>query len=294
MASSRLPAVLCRCRTFIRRWSLDTAGSSLERHMPCRVLLDVPICRTILPSVVVCANKHTWTGNHKLSTRPQHDADNNVVLNNQNLSDSDKTERRPGVLDEIVDELLQDEQEISSDIWNDIQDKLAGTRDHFRKGWPVKVMMMLANHEPPSMYAFDLGQSLLQYYRDNVSEKSSVAMLVPYIMLCASHSGDEDQRSFDAACEELCRITDVLDATSAAMVIRAYSLTTRWRECFTFLDMVKLTSEPISSSYSHIVVAALKAGEVDTVEQLIGNATFLLHVFLIINCVVSVIKITTR
>ena len=248
--------------------------------MPCRILLDVPCCRTILPPAIVCANKHTWTGNNKLNMRslPRHgDADNNTGLNNKNLSDSDKTERREGILDDIVVELLQVEQEISSDIWDDIQDKLAGTRDHFKKGWPVKIMMMLANSEPPSTYAFDLGQSLLQYYRDNVSEKSSVAMLVPYIMLCASHGGDE--RSFDAACEELCRITDVLDAMSASMVIRAYSLTSRWRECFMFLDMVKLTSEPSSSSYSQILVAALKAGDVDTVEELIGNAAFRLSFF---------------
>lgn len=194
---------------------------------------------------------------------------NNEYLRNYDKMENVHTDKRVGMLDDIVGQLLKDKQEVSSDTWSSIRDKLDG-HQQFKKAWPVRIMLMLANKEPPSKYVFSLGQSLQQYYCSNMSEKMKIAMLVPFILLCASHGGVEKRDTFDATYEELCNITDVLDAMSALTLIRAFSLTSRWRECFTFLDMVKLTSELTSASYSPIIVAALKADDTSTVKELIG------------------------
>jgi len=205
----------------------------------------------------------------------------NVQQDSKRRLDFEKSEphidRRRGVLDDIINDLLQGEQrKVSSDIWDGIRDKLAGLHQ-FKKAWPANIMLMLANREPPSKYVFEVGQSLLQYYRSEISEKMNIAVLVPFILLCASQGGQENQNTFNAAYEELCGITDVLDATSALILIRAFSLTPRWGECFAFIDMIKLTSEPTGVTYSPVVVAALKAGDQSTVEELIGIVTFLVY-----------------
>ena len=281
--SVRLPAILYRCRLVIQRVSATTLAT--ERHVSGRFLH----CRTLSPSVLSCAGKHTWAVDRRQRSKVRlnmrsllHDEENvNVQQDSKRWVDSEKSEahidRRRGILDDIIDDLLQGKQrEVSSDIWDGIRDKLAGIHQ-FKKAWPANIMLMLANREPPSKYAFNIGQSLLQYYRSEISEKMNIAVLVPFILLCASQGGQESQNTFDAAYEELCGITDVLDATSALILIRAFSLTPRWGECFAFLDMIKLTSEPTGVSYSPVVVAALKAGDHSTVEDLIGIGTLLIY-----------------
>ena len=281
MMPVRLPAMLYRCRLVIQRVSATTLAT--ERHVSGRFLH----CQKISPSVLSCAGKHTWAVDRRqrskvrLNMRSLLYDKENVQQDSKRRLDFEKSEphidRRRGVLDDIINDLLQDEQrKVSSDIWDGIRDKLAGLHQ-FKKAWPANIMLMLANREPPSKYVFEVGQSLLQYYRSEISEKMNIALLVPFILLCASQGGQDNQNTFNAVYEELCGITDVLDATSALILIRAFSLTPRWGECFAFIDMIKLTSEPTGVTYSPVVVAALKAGDQSTVEELIGIVTFLVY-----------------
>lgn len=133
--------------------------------------------------------------------------------------------------------------------------------------WPSILLNYLAHKEDHVSGLFEIGMSLADFVK-TFGDKHVVLRLVASVSLCVHQGGDTCHDQAFKLYDELCSVTDVLDSSSALLLIRAFAKTSRWRKCLDFLEMAKISGIPSPGHYAPLIKAALKAGEADMVDEL--------------------------
>lgn len=133
--------------------------------------------------------------------------------------------------------------------------------------WPSILLNYLAHKEDHVSGLFEIGMSLADFVKTS-GDKHVVLRLVASVSFCVHQGGDAYHDQAFKLYDELCSVTDVLDSSSALLLIRAFAKTSRWRKCLDFLEMTKISGTPSPGHYAPLIKAALKAGEANMVDEL--------------------------
>lgn len=197
---------------------------------------------------------------------------NNRNFNNTSMSktrDSEAVERndvdqRPLLIEHAFNYLMQNP--VLAKDWNQFGEQFSDKKFLSTK-WSFVLLNHIANKEEHITGLYEIGMSLVRFVRE-LEDRHAVSCLIASISLCVHQGGESVHSAAFGFYDELCSLTNVLDASSALLLIRSFSKTSRWRECLDFLEMAKISTNPTQAYYSPIIKAALVAGEMQLAEKL--------------------------
>jgi hypothetical protein len=176
----------------------------------------------------------------------------------------DRDTSRAAYITSCYNALMADARYRTADEWEKFGAKFENT--YIKSRWPTVMLNFIINVTEASPGLYELGMSLIDYAANSVS-KDSPYLLLATVAICVHQGGPSHFSDAYSAYEKLSSHIDCFDSTSAQILINALSKTAKWKECLKLIEMVKVLRDVSGFHYSPVLVAALRHGEHQFVDE---------------------------